>query len=77
MKPQKVRVDFRKNRSQRTRIGDWTRKFEEHGFTEESEIANERIGGKSELSRKRTVIGQDGKLETVENLPNNRIVDNQ
>lgn len=29
------------------------------------------------LSRKRTVIGKDGKLEEVENLPNNRIVDNQ
>lgn len=29
------------------------------------------------LSRKRTVIGQDGKLEEVHNLPNNRIVDNQ
>lgn len=27
--------------------------------------------------RKRTVIGKDGELETVENLPNNRIVDNQ
>lgn len=29
------------------------------------------------LSRERTVIGKDGKLETVKNLPNNRIVDNQ
>ena len=29
------------------------------------------------LSRKRTVIGEGGKLEEVENLPNNRIVDNQ
>ena len=29
------------------------------------------------LSRKRTVIGKDGKLEEVENLPNNKIVDNQ
>jgi ribosome biogenesis GTPase len=58
MKPKKVRVDFRKNRSERTRIGDWTRQFEEHGFEEESEVASERIGGKSELSRKRTVIGE-------------------
>ena len=58
MKPQKVRVDFRKNRTVRTRIGDWTRQFEEHGFEEESEVAAERIGGKSELSRKRTVIGK-------------------
>ena len=29
------------------------------------------------LSRKRTVIGEDGELEEVKNLPNNRIVDNQ
>lgn len=29
------------------------------------------------LSRERTVIGKDGELETVKNLPNNRIVDNQ
>lgn len=29
------------------------------------------------LFRKRTVIGEDGKLKTVENLPNNRLIDNQ
>lgn len=29
------------------------------------------------LSRKRTMIGEDGKLVVVENLPNNRIIDNQ
>jgi SPP1 family phage portal protein len=29
------------------------------------------------LHRKRTMIGANGKLETVDNLPNNRIVDNQ
>ena len=29
------------------------------------------------LQRRRTMIGADGKLTTVENLPNNRIVDNQ
>lgn len=29
------------------------------------------------LTRQRTVIGKDGDLETVKNLPNNRIVDNQ
>ncbi len=29
------------------------------------------------LTRQRTVIGKDGDLETVNNLPNNRIVDNQ
>ena len=29
------------------------------------------------LKRKRTMIGEGGKLQTVENLPNNRIIDNQ
>lgn len=29
------------------------------------------------LKRKRTMIGEDGKLEVVENLPNNHIIDNQ
>lgn len=29
------------------------------------------------LNRKRTMIGNDGKLETVNNLPNNHIIDNQ
>ena len=58
MKGKKVRVDFRKNRSERTRAGDWTRKFEEHGFEEESEVTSERIGGKGELSRRRTIVGE-------------------
>jgi SPP1 family phage portal protein len=29
------------------------------------------------LTRKRTVIGENGKIETVKNVPNNRIVNNQ
>lgn len=29
------------------------------------------------LARKRTMIGEDGKLQVVENLPNNQIIDNQ
>ncbi len=29
------------------------------------------------LKRKRTAIGRDGKLEVVDNLPNNRVIDNQ
>ncbi|GHT45743.1 putative ribosome biogenesis GTPase RsgA [Planctomycetales bacterium] len=55
---QKVRVEFRKNRLTKKRDGDLTRRFEEHGFENENEVAEERIGGKSEQSRKRTVIGQ-------------------
>lgn len=29
------------------------------------------------ITRKRTMIGEDGKLEEVDNLPNNRVIDNQ
>lgn len=29
------------------------------------------------LSRKRTMIGEDGKLQEVDNLPNNQVIDNQ
>ena len=35
------------------------------------------IGKHDILSRKRTVIGKDGELEEVQNLPNNKVVDNQ
>lgn len=35
------------------------------------------IGNHDILYRKREVIGVDGKIETVDNLPNNKIVDNQ
>ena len=34
-------------------------------------------GGHDILYRKRTVIGEGGELQEVENLPNNRVVDNQ
>ena len=29
------------------------------------------------LKRKRTMIGENGELQVVENLPNNRVIDNQ
>ena len=57
----KHRVDFRKNRSVRTRATGWTQQFAEHAFAEESDVVEERIG-RDELSRKRTVVG-----EAVEN----------
>ncbi len=60
----KVRVDFRRNRTERPRNDHWTREFEQHGYTEESEAAGERIAAKGELSRKRTVVGE--RVETGE-----------
>mgnify|MGYP002230486808 FL=1 len=35
------------------------------------------LGKHDILNRQRTIIGADGKLQTVNNLPNNRIVNNQ
>ena len=35
------------------------------------------IGKHGILRRKRTAIGQDGNLQEIHNLPNNRVVDNQ
>jgi ribosome biogenesis GTPase len=54
---QKIRADFRKNRVSRARDGDLTRQFQQHGFTEDDSSRSERISGKGELTRKRTVVG--------------------
>ena len=35
------------------------------------------MGDHDILRRKRTVIGEGGKIESVDNLPNNRLIDNQ
>jgi len=56
-KKKKVRVRFRKNRQVRTRKTGLTREFSEHGFAEDDSVRNERLSGKGDLSRKRTVVG--------------------
>ncbi len=55
-KKKKVRVELRKNRSKPPRDRQWTRGFEEHGFTEESAKLGERVRAKGDLSRKRTIM---------------------
>lgn len=58
-KPRKVRVEFRKNRSVRTRRGDLTRlALDADRVADES--SSERISGKGELTRKRTVVSSGG-----------------
>jgi ribosome biogenesis GTPase len=54
----KIRIDFRKNRTDRARPGDWTRKFVRNEESEDNDqaAADERIGGRGEISRRRTVI---------------------
>lgn len=58
-KKKRIRADFRKNRSGRSRQTDWTRKFQQHGFTEEDPFQRERVSGKGELTRRRTVTGTE------------------
>jgi ribosome biogenesis GTPase / thiamine phosphate phosphatase len=59
-KKKKVRVDMRKNRSKPPRERQWTRGFQEHGFTEEATRDGERIRAKGDLSRRRTIIQEEG-----------------
>ena len=55
-KNKKIRVDMRKNRSKPPRQRDWTRGFQEHGYSEEATASNERVRAKGDLSRKRTIV---------------------
>ena len=54
-KKKKVRADFRKNRNVRARKTDWTQQFDKHGFAEQSPDSQERVSGKGDISRRRTV----------------------
>ena len=54
-KKKKSRVEFRKNRAPRARKTDWTRQFDEHGFDEQAPEGEERISGRGEQARRRTV----------------------
>jgi ribosome biogenesis GTPase len=53
----KIRTELRKNRTSRTRLTGWTRGFRQHGFEDEDSVQGERVSGKGELTRHRTVIG--------------------
>jgi ribosome biogenesis GTPase len=57
-KKQKIRAQFRKNRAARARSDDWTRGLDPQGVDEQVDaVRQERISGKGELTRKRTVVG--------------------
>lgn len=64
-KKQKIRTTFRKNRQVRTRTQNLTDEYREHGFEQDDTRRSERISGKGELTRKRTVVGvEPGDEET-------------
>jgi ribosome biogenesis GTPase len=58
-KKKKIRTEFRKNRLPRVRTADLTRKFAERDFVDDSLVRQERVSGKGELTRKRTVVVAD------------------
>ena len=60
VKKKKVRVALRKNRQNRTRANDLTRKFRDDELTPAAEPAVDRVRPKGELSRHRTIIEEVG-----------------
>ena len=58
-KKRKFRAEFRKRHESRARHGDLTRDFREHGFEQDETVQSERVSGKGELTRRRTVIGEE------------------
>jgi ribosome biogenesis GTPase len=58
-KKKKFRAEFRKNRAPRARKTDWTRQFDEHGFQEQAPETGERISGRGDMARRRTVCTAD------------------
>jgi ribosome biogenesis GTPase len=56
-RPRKIRLEFRKNRSGRRRDGNLTRALASDPDAVNDRATGERLSGKGDLSRKRTVIG--------------------
>lgn len=56
-KKKKIRTEFKKNRTPRARPTDWTRKFTGDALDEDKIAREERLSGKGELTRRRTVVG--------------------
>lgn len=58
-KKKKIRADFRKNRTPRPRSDEWTRQFQSQSSEQADAPRDERVSGKGELTRKRTVMGAE------------------
>ena len=57
MSKKKIRAEFRKTHQGRRRKGDLTRDFARDEVAEDRQVREERISGKGNLTRKRTVVG--------------------
>lgn len=59
-KPQKIRVDFRKNRQNRRRQNDFTRDAKTGDEADTDDLSkDERLTGKGDLTRRRTIVAED------------------
>ena len=67
-KPRKFRADLRKNRSSRRRTGDLTRAIAADPDRASDMVFSERISGKGDLTRKRTVVIHDDPLTAGDGL---------
>ena len=56
-RPIKLRTEFKKNYQQRRRQSDLTRKFQQESLDEDSLTSRERVSGKGDLTRHRTIVG--------------------
>jgi ribosome biogenesis GTPase len=56
-KSKKIRTALKKRHQTRQRTGNLTREFQQHGFEDEAPEKQERISGKGDLTRHRTVVG--------------------
>jgi ribosome biogenesis GTPase len=69
-KKHKIRALFRKNRGERARADDWTRRFHTEGPADENDpVLAERISGKGELTRRRTVLVESQDAEPASGEP--------
>ena len=73
-KPRKVRFTFRKNREERARRNDLTRDFASTDSGLEDIAKSERLSGKGELTRKRTLVLGEG-AEADEQHRNRKVRD--
>jgi ribosome biogenesis GTPase / thiamine phosphate phosphatase len=57
-RPSKIRTEFKKNYQQRRRTSDLTRSFQQDPLDDQNHVSRERVSGKGDMTRHRTVIGQ-------------------
>ena len=67
-RPRKIRVDFRKNRSSRRRPGDLTRLVDHDPQRADEQPTSERLSGKGELTRRRTIMATEAAADGVDSL---------